>query len=71
MADAAHTHSISSTLPGASYGATTGAFSRRGTVWGASVFLLAGALIVLSVMFGSNDDSSSTAPSAAVVVETL
>ena len=70
MADATHTHSISSTLPGASYGATTGSFSRRGTACGASVFLLAGALIVLSVMFGSNDDSSSTAPSAAAAVAT-
>ena len=70
MADATQTHSISSSLPGASYGSATGSFSRRGTAWGASVFLLAGALIVLSVMFGSNDDSSSTAPSVAAAVAT-
>jgi len=59
MAEAIHTHSAHDVASGASYGATARGYSRRSASWRATVFLLAGALVVLSAMFGSNDDSSS------------
>jgi hypothetical protein len=58
MAEAVHTHHAHDRLSGASYEAPAGGSSRRSSSWRASVFLLAGALVVLSVMFGSNEDSS-------------
>ena len=48
------------------YSATGRASSRSGLSWRASVFLLAGALVVASAMFGSNDDSSAPAVSVAL-----
>jgi len=70
MAEAIHTHGAHDGLSGASYGATARGFSRRSTSLRASVFVLAAALVVLSAMFGSNDDSSTgSAPSASVSVQ--
>lgn len=61
MAEVIHTHGTRDGLPRTSYGATAPVYSRIGVMWRASVFLLAGALIVLSAIFGSNDDSSTGA----------
>lgn len=52
---------------GLSYGATGRPSTRSGLSWRASVFLLAGALVVLSAMFGSNDDSSAPTTGATVI----
>lgn len=68
MAEAIHTHGAHEHLSGASYGSTARGYSRRGSSWRATVFLLAGALVVLSVMFGSNDDSSVGQDSDSAVV---
>ena len=68
MAEAIHTHNTHDGLSGASYGAVATGSSRPRTSLRASVFLLAGALVILSVVFGSNEDSSTgtTQDSAAV-----
>ena len=68
MAEAIHTRNAHDGLSGASYGAVATDSSRPRTSLRASVFLLAGALVILSVVFGSNEDSSTgtTQDSAAV-----
>ncbi len=58
MTEAIHTHNAHDGLSGASYGAVGAGSSRPRTSLRASVFLLAGALVILSVVFGSNEDSS-------------
>ncbi|MEY4633423.1 MAG: hypothetical protein RLZ18_795 [Actinomycetota bacterium] len=68
MAEAIHTHNAHDGLSGASYGAVAMSSSRPRTTLRASVFLLAGALVILSVVFGSNEDSSTgTTQSVAAV----
>ena len=67
MSEVIHTHGSHEGRSDLSYGATGRASSRPGLSWRASVFLLAGALVVLSAMFGSNDDSSSPASGVSVI----
>lgn len=67
MSEVIHTHGSHEGHSGLSYGPTGRTSSRSGLTWRASVFLLAGALVVLSALFGSNDDSSVPATGASVV----
>lgn len=68
MAEALHTHGAHNGLSGASYGAPGRQTSSRRSSWRASVFLLAAALVVLSAMFGSNEDSSTDDPQGITLV---
>ena len=61
MSEVIDTHGSHEGHSGISYGATGRPLFRSGLSWRASVFLLAGALVVLSAVFGSNDDSSGPA----------
>ena len=67
MADVMHTHGSHEGHSGVPYGLTGRTAARTGLSWRASVFLLAGALVVLSAMFGSNDDSSTPTESTSQV----
>lgn len=64
MARPMGTQDLANGLSGAPYSAVAG---RRRSAWGASVFLLAGALVILSVLFGNNDDSSAVSSASNAV----
>ena len=67
MSEVIHTNGSHEGRSDLSYGAAGRTSTQSGLSWRASVFLLAGALVVLSAMFGSNDDSSAPTTGDSVI----